>query len=67
MSVSRIRSCPDRTGGGILPKEVYEAMQKRAELKRKKFGKYVEADVVRTEVVKHLKEKGLLDKGKDYL
>lgn len=50
-----------------FPREVYEAMQKRAEWKRKKFGKYVEADVVRTAVVKHLKEKGLLDKGKDYL
>ena len=32
-----------------------------------KDGKYTEADVIRTAIVKHLKEKGLLDKNKTYL
>ena len=50
-----------------FPEDIVKAMQKRVEMKQKKFPRYGEADVIRTAVVKHLKEKGLLEKGKDYL
>lgn len=50
-----------------FPEEVVKAMQKRVEKKQKYYPRYAEADVVRTAVVKHLKEKGFLEKGKDYL
>lgn len=50
-----------------FPEDIVKAMAKRIEYKKKKFPRYAEADVIRTAVVKHLKEKGLLDKGKDYL
>jgi len=50
-----------------FPKEVWEAMQKRIKAKQRFFPRYSEADLVRTSVVKHLKEKGFLDKAKHYL
>ncbi len=50
-----------------VPEDVYKALEKRAEYKKKYFGKYRPADVVRTAVIKHLKAKGLLDKDKNYL
>jgi len=50
-----------------VPDEVYNAMEKRIEKKQKKYPTYSEADLVRTSIVKHLKEKGLLETGKDYL
>lgn len=50
-----------------FPDEVWKAMQKRVEKKQKFYPRYSEADLVRTSVVKHLKEKGFLDKKKDYL
>jgi len=49
------------------PEEVVNAMQKRIAKKQTKYPRYAEADLIRTAVVKHLKEKGLLEKGKDYL
>lgn len=50
-----------------LPSVLFEAIQKRVDKKQLKYGKYSEADVIRTAIVKHLKEKGLLDKNKTYL
>ena len=50
-----------------FPQEVWKAMEKRVENKQTKFPRYSEADLVRTAVVKHLKEKNLLNKGKNYL
>lgn len=50
-----------------FPQEVWKAMQKRVEDKQTKFPRYSEADLVRTSVVKHLKEKKLLDEAKRYL
>ncbi len=50
-----------------FPEDVVNAMQKRIEKKQTKFPRYSEADLIRTSVVKHLKEKGILDKGKNYL
>jgi hypothetical protein len=50
-----------------FPEEVWKAMEKRAEKKRIHYPRYSEADLIRTAVVKHLKEKKLLDKNKDYL
>ena len=50
-----------------FPQEVVAAIQKRVEKKQKYYPRYAEADLVRTAVVKHLKDKGFLDKGKDYL
>ena len=50
-----------------FPQEVWEAMEKRVEKKQKFYPRYSEADVVRTAVVKHLKEKDLLKKDKSYL
>jgi len=50
-----------------FPEEVWKAMAKRIEKKQKYYPRYSEADIIRTAVVKHLKEKGLLEKGKNYL
>ena len=50
-----------------FPLEVWTAMEKRVDQKKKKFPRYAEVDVIRTSVVKHLKEKGFLDRNKDYL
>jgi hypothetical protein len=50
-----------------FPIEVYNALVKRTKHKQKNFGKYREADVIRTAVVNHLKRKKYLDTGKDYL
>jgi hypothetical protein len=50
-----------------FPEEVWKAMSKRIEKKLKYYPRYSEADIIRTAVVKHLKEKGLLEKGKNYL
>jgi hypothetical protein len=50
-----------------FPDVVWQAMQKRIKAKQKFYPRYIEADLIRTSVVKHLKEKGLLDKNKDYL
>jgi hypothetical protein len=53
--------------GVRLPKIVEEAMKKRVKDKRKQFPRYDVQDMIRTAIIKHLKEKGYLDKGKDYL
>jgi len=50
-----------------FPEAVWKAMGKRVDEKQKHYPRYSEADIVRTSVVKHLKEKGLLDKNKNYL
>jgi len=50
-----------------FPEEVYKALLQRMKHKQKVFGKYREADVIRTAVVNHLKKKGYLKTGKDYL
>ena len=50
-----------------VPLEVYDALKKLISEKQKDYPRYNEGDVMRSAVVKHLKEKGLLDKKKDYL
>ncbi|MCH7568650.1 MAG: hypothetical protein IIA87_04475 [Nanoarchaeota archaeon] len=50
-----------------LPAEVYKALKKRVQHKQKVFGRYSEADIARTAIVNHLKRKGYLKTGKDYL
>jgi len=50
-----------------FPEEIWKAMGKRVEKKQKYYPRYSEADIIRTAVVKHLKEKNLLDKNKNYL
>jgi len=50
-----------------FPEEVWKAMLKRIEKKQKFYPRYSEADLIRTSVVKHLKEKGFLKKEKHYL
>jgi hypothetical protein len=50
-----------------FPEEVWKAMQTRVGHKQKKWPRYAEADLVRTAVVNHLKNKGYLDTKKDYL
>ena len=50
-----------------FPEEVWKAIMKRIEKKQKFYPRYSEADLIRTSVVKHLKEKGLLSRDKHYL
>ncbi len=50
-----------------LPEDVYLAMEKRVKHKRTKYGRYSDADFARTAIVNHLKNKGYLDRKKDYL
>jgi len=50
-----------------FPDEVWKAMEKRVKGKQKYYPRYSDADLIRTSVVKHLKEKGFLDEKKDYL
>ncbi len=50
-----------------VPDSVYEAVMKRVKHKRLKYPSYSDAEVIRKALVKHLKEKGLLDKDKTYL
>lgn len=50
-----------------LPDEVYEAVMKRVARKQQKYPRYSDAEVMRKALVKHLKEKGYLDKDKSYL
>jgi len=50
-----------------LPKEVWEALRKLAKAKQREFPRYAEADAMRSAIVNHLKVKGFLEKGKDYL
>jgi len=50
-----------------IPNEVHKALGKLVKERQKEFPRYSEADAVRSAVVNHLKTKGLLEKGKDYL
>ena len=50
-----------------IPKDVYEALQKLAKERRKDFPRYTESDAMRSAIINHLKAKGFLEKGKDYL
>ena len=50
-----------------LPETVYKAVLKRVQDKKSEFPRYQEADAVRSAIVNHLKLKGYLDKGKEYL
>jgi len=50
-----------------VPDAVYEAVMKRVKNKQNKYPRYSDAEVIRKALVKHLKEKGLLDKDKNYL
>ncbi len=50
-----------------VPEAVYEALMKRVKNKQQKYPRYSDAEVIRKALVKHLKEKGLLEKDKNYL
>ena len=50
-----------------FPTVVAEAVKKLVKEKQKEFPRYSEADLIRSAVVNHLKSKGFLDKGKNYL
>lgn len=50
-----------------IPDVVWNALMKLAKGKQKDFPRYSEADAIRSAIVNHLKNKGLLEKGKDYL
>lgn len=50
-----------------VPDAVYDAVMKRVANKRQKYPSYTDAEVIRKALVKHLKEKGLLEKDKIYL
>ena len=50
-----------------VPEEVYQAVMKRVANKQQKYPLYSDAEVMRKALVKHLKEKGYLDKKKNYL
>ena len=50
-----------------VPDAVYEALMKRVNYKQKKYPGYSDAEAIRKALVKHLKDKGLLDKDKTYL
>jgi len=50
-----------------VPDAVYNALMKRVKNKQTKYPSYSDAEVVRKALVRHLKEKGLLEKNKSYL
>jgi len=50
-----------------VPVDVWEAIRKLIKDRQKDFPRYSEADAVRSAIVNHLKSKGFLDKGKNYL
>lgn len=50
-----------------VPDAVYEALMKRVRYKQSKYPRYSDAEVIRKALVKHLKDKGLLEKEKNYL
>lgn len=50
-----------------FPDEVYKAIEKLVKSKQEDFPRYTEGDLVRSAMVNHLKAKGYLKKGKDYL
>ena len=50
-----------------VPVAVWEAMRKYIKEKQKDFPRYSETDFMRSAMVNHLKAKGFLEKGKDYL
>ena len=50
-----------------LPDEVFKAIEKIVKDKQDDFPRYTEGDLVRSAVVNHLKAKGYLNKGKNYL
>ena len=50
-----------------FPEEVFKVIEKLAKDKQDEFPRYSESDVIRSAVINHLKSKGYLDKGKNYL
>ena len=50
-----------------FPEEVFTAVEKLVKDKQKDFPRYTEADAIRSAIVNHLKNKGYLDKGKNFL
>ena len=50
-----------------FPDEVYKAIEKLVKDKKDEFPRYTEADAIRSAIVNHLKNKGYLDKGKNFL
>jgi len=50
-----------------VPDAVYEALMKRVQRKQAKYPSYTDAEAIRKALVRHLKEKGYLDKDKSYL
>jgi hypothetical protein len=50
-----------------VPLGVYGALKKFIDEKQKDYPRYNEGDAMRSAIVNHLKSKGYLDKGKNYL
>ena len=50
-----------------FPQKIADTMHSFIQRKKEDYPKYAEADLIRTAVVKFLKEKGLLEKDKQYL
>jgi hypothetical protein len=50
-----------------FPDEVFVAVEKLVKEKQKEFPRYTEADAIRSAIVNHLKNKGYLEKSKNYL
>ncbi len=50
-----------------FPPEVFKVIEELVKEKQKEFPRYTEADCIRSAVINHLKAKGFLDKGKNYL
>jgi hypothetical protein len=50
-----------------FPDEVYKAIEKLVKDKKNEFPRYTEADAIRSAIVNHLKNKGYLTKGKNFL
>lgn len=50
-----------------FPVEVFNAIEKLIKDKQEEFPRYTEADAIRSAIVNHLKNKGYLNKGKNYL
>ena len=50
-----------------VPLDVRKAIDELVKEKQKDYPRYTEGDAVRSALVNHLKSKGYLDKGKNYL
>lgn len=50
-----------------FPEDIYKLIEKLVKERKKEFPRYTEGDMIRSAVINHLKLKGYLKKGKNYL